>query len=240
MSGESTAFGVVLRRSEVGESDRQLYVFTRELGIVRIVAKGARKSGSRLAGASEPLACGRFSFAKGKAQAYLQRADGLQGWPGLRREYGKLAAALALAQLADLSLPHESPAPEVFDWLVASLAAMELAPQWPPVFLWASARLLDAEGLRPRWVHDEGGAALAANPAWVSPRAGGHVAEPEPYADAFQARAEALIAMERATEMESPPTHLRHARDCVALAVRYWAETLGTMPTALQAVLEAV
>jgi DNA repair protein RecO (recombination protein O) len=240
VSEEGTAYGVVLRRSETGESDRQLSLFTAEFGVLRIVAKGARKPGSRLAGASEPLAHGRFTFARSRARRYLQRADSLQGWPGLRKDYGKLAAALGLAQLAELSLPHESPAPEVFEWLVESLGAMEAAARWPPVFVWAAARLLDVEGLRPRWIHDETGSPLVANPAWVSPRAGGHVGAPEPYPDAFPARAEALIAMEKATGLASPPGHLRFAPECVALAVRYWAETLGSMPSALKSLPDAV
>lgn len=228
--------GVVLRRTDLGETDRLLYLLSEDQGVLQVVAKGARKPGSRLCGASEPLASGRFTFAEGRHRRYLQRVDQAAGWPAMRRDYGKLAAALALAQLADCSLPHESPAPEVYEWLVSSLQALESAQAWQPAFVWAAVRLLEVEGQAPRWAHLPDGTPVATNPARLSVRSGGLVAEGE-LADSFPARAEALIGLERIAEREAPPRHLRFGEECVAVLVRYWAETLGRMPPALEALL---
>jgi DNA repair protein RecO (recombination protein O) len=46
---------VVLRHSDWGEADRMLWLYSRELGKVRVIAKGVRKMRSRKAGHLEPM-----------------------------------------------------------------------------------------------------------------------------------------------------------------------------------------
>lgn len=240
---EAVAEAVVLRRRDVGESDRLLHLLTREEGIVLALAKGSRKAGSRLAGASEPLSAGKFDLAASRSRSFVRAAQGVRGWPGLRKDYGKLTGALALAELVDRSLPVGSPAPEVYEWLLAALTAMDHAEDWRIVFAWAAARLLDVEGQRPSWsraVAD--GAPLDANPAWVSPMAGGHVAVAghSRFADAFLARAESLIALERLTDLDEPPPRLKFANETVVAAARYWQAVVGARLPATTALMSFV
>ena len=63
---DTTVEAIVLRRRDSGESDRRLTIFSRELGKIDVVAKGAKKPTSRLRGVSEPLNVGRFTYASGK------------------------------------------------------------------------------------------------------------------------------------------------------------------------------
>jgi DNA repair protein RecO (recombination protein O) len=46
---------IVLRQNDWGEADRLLWLYTREMGKVRAIAKGVRKPRSRKAGHLEPL-----------------------------------------------------------------------------------------------------------------------------------------------------------------------------------------
>ena len=58
MPGRERSFrveAVVLRHSDWGEADRLLTLFTREMGKLRVVAKGVRKLRSRKAGHLEPF-----------------------------------------------------------------------------------------------------------------------------------------------------------------------------------------
>ncbi len=55
------ASAVVLRHADWGEADQMLTLYTREQGMVRAVAKGARKMTSRKAGHLQPFT-GRFSL----------------------------------------------------------------------------------------------------------------------------------------------------------------------------------
>ena len=47
--------GIILQRSDWGEADRLITIYTRELGKIRSIAKGVRKPRSRKAGHLEPF-----------------------------------------------------------------------------------------------------------------------------------------------------------------------------------------
>lgn len=240
---DTVAEAVVLRRRDVGENDRILHLLTREEGIVVAVAKGSRKPSSRLAGASEPLSASKFDLAATRYRSIVRSAQQTRAWPGLRRDYGKLAAALSLVELVDRSMPHGSPAPEVYEWLLASLASLDSEEDWRIPFAWAAARLLDVEGQRPSWSRSvDQGDPLDINPAWVSPMAGGHVPcdRHSRFADAFLAKAESLIALDRLTDLEAPPSRLKFANETVVAAARYWHGVIGSQLPATSAVVSFV
>ena len=54
--------GVVLKTYPLGDTSRIVVAYTREHGLVRLVAKGARKTPSRFGFALEPLSRSRFVF----------------------------------------------------------------------------------------------------------------------------------------------------------------------------------
>ena len=54
-----------LRKMPLGEADLLLTLYTRDAGKLRAVAKGARKTTSRLVGHFEPLTLNRLALAKG-------------------------------------------------------------------------------------------------------------------------------------------------------------------------------
>jgi DNA repair protein RecO (recombination protein O) len=69
---------IVLRHSDWGEADRLLTLFTREMGKLRAVAKGARKMRSRKAGHLEPFTHVKLQVAKGRDLPIVTQAD--QDW----------------------------------------------------------------------------------------------------------------------------------------------------------------
>lgn len=58
--------GIVLRRTNFGEADRIITVLTVDQGKIRLVAKGARRIKSKLAGGIELLSLNDITFAPGK------------------------------------------------------------------------------------------------------------------------------------------------------------------------------
>lgn len=60
--------GIVLRKRAVGEAHVQVFVFTRDLGLVRAKATSARAETSKLRYGLEPLTRARFSFVKGRSE----------------------------------------------------------------------------------------------------------------------------------------------------------------------------
>lgn len=57
---------IILSRRDYGEADRLLLAFSRSLGKIKIIARGARKIKSKLACTVEPFSVGKYFLAEGK------------------------------------------------------------------------------------------------------------------------------------------------------------------------------
>ena len=222
---ETTVTAIVLRRTDLGESDRLLTLLTRELGKVDAVAKGARKGGSRLAGISEPLMFAELHLARTRSRHYVTQAQPMSSLPALRQSYERLLCGLAMTELVALHLPYESEQPEVFDVLTAALAALggDCDPAVPLV--WFGSRMLKLEGQMPDWrICAATGVPLKTTPVWYSSAAGGAVSEAAAhgFADARLASAVALIAIAKSAELERPPAAIKRAPECCEVLFRFW------------------
>lgn len=60
--------GIILRRTNYGESDRILTLLTKDAGKITVMAKGVRKSTSKLAGGIEFFSESNVSFIKGRGE----------------------------------------------------------------------------------------------------------------------------------------------------------------------------
>lgn len=60
------AHGIILRRTDYGEADRIITFLTRDHGRIRVMAKGVRKSKSKLAGGIELFSVSEVHFIKGR------------------------------------------------------------------------------------------------------------------------------------------------------------------------------
>jgi DNA repair protein RecO (recombination protein O) len=215
---EARLQAVVLRRTDSGESDRRLTLFTREEGRMDVIAKGARKGGSRLAGVSEPLSCATFQVAVGRRRRYVTQAQPVSSFPGLRADYERLSLALALCEAYAAVCQPDNPDPDGFDLLVLSLRTLEAHPSPAVALVWAELRLLHAEGVQPGWIACAvDGGQIAEDPAWLSPTAGGYVSQQysREFADRFQVAAEVAIGLAKTAELDGPPVRLKRAPECL-------------------------
>ncbi|MFI5386325.1 MAG: DNA repair protein RecO [Fimbriimonadales bacterium] len=224
---ETTVHAIVLRRRDSGESDRRLTVLTSELGKIDIVAKGARKAGSRLAGSSDPLVVATFSLATGKKNLFITQTQPITSFRGLRTDYERLSFALALCELYSIVIPWEEPFPEAFDLLNRSLKCVEKHEKPLVALVWAELQLFSLTGFLPAFdrscVDDE--PVREASP-WVSPHAGGYVNDSDAmrYTDRIRTRAEVLYGLARTGELEEPPKNLKLAEESLALLLPFWRQ----------------
>ncbi|MBN9500858.1 MAG: DNA repair protein RecO [Armatimonadetes bacterium 55-13] len=222
---EITVSAIVLRRKDSGESDRRLTLLTRELGKFDVVAKGAKKGGSRLSGSSDPLVAARMTLAKGKVNRFVTQSQPIASFRNIRTDFDRLSAALALVELYAAIVPFEEPFEEAFDLLLASLEALDGHPKAVVAAVWAELRLLDISGYLPPFdtCLSDGEGIREAEP-WLSPRAGGYVnaADAIRYVDRFQTRAEVLVGLARTAELDSPPMNLKFADECLAALLPFW------------------
>ncbi|MBI3161362.1 MAG: DNA repair protein RecO, partial [Chloroflexi bacterium] len=142
---------VVVRHSDWGEADRLLTLYTREQGMMRALAKGARKITSRKAGHLQPFTHVTLQLAKGRDLPIVTQAETVNAFLPLHDDLVKTGyAAYVIELLYRFSYEEEGGNPVIFRLLVETLDRIEKeADAWLPIRYY-EMRLLDAVGFRPR------------------------------------------------------------------------------------------
>ena len=216
-------------------------MLTREQGKIDVVAKGARKSGSRLAGSSDPLTVARLAIATGKKNSFITQTQPLASFRGLRSDFERLSFALALLELYAAVVPYEQPDEELYDLLVGSLQALESHEKPVVVLVWAELQLLSYSGFLPSFdVSAVSGSEIKEPEPMVSPHAGGYVTRQESgsFSDCIRVRAEALFGLARTAELAEPPGNLKFADECLIALFPFWRNVAETQLPANDAVIK--
>ncbi len=140
---------VCLRQWDYSETSQTAAMFTRTLGIVRVLGKGTKRNDPRFSGGLEVGTLGEaVVHPKESGLATLAGWDLLRTFRGARRTLGSHYAVMFALDLPRHLLSEHEPHPEAFDGLVSTLDNLE-EHGWRPViarWLW---RLLDLAGYRP-------------------------------------------------------------------------------------------
>ncbi len=120
-----SANAIVLGRRDLGEKDRILTVYTRELGKLSAVAKGSRKPGSKLGGASEPFTYSKMLLATGRDLDVVSQAEIKESFPNAKRDLRGVAYAIYMLELANQFVDERQPDPDLFDTLLSSMYVLE-------------------------------------------------------------------------------------------------------------------
>ncbi|MBC8142047.1 MAG: DNA repair protein RecO [Armatimonadetes bacterium] len=120
---------IVLRRIPLGETDKIITLMTRDGGKYNAVAKGSRKTTSRLAGATEPLMFLRASLAEGMNLDILTQCEIRESFAALRGDFGLYLRATYSCELLDKTTPERDTvsAPEAFDLLLSTMYVLQRA-----------------------------------------------------------------------------------------------------------------
>lgn len=145
------ATGINLKGMAMGESDRLVTVLTKEYGLVRAIAPGARKHKSKLAGRSGLFVVNQALFIKGKSLDKLVQAETVRSFPGLSKDLAKLTASQYLAEIALSLALSEQPQEELYYLLIEHLSRIESATiaQVLPCLAQATFHLLALAGVAP-------------------------------------------------------------------------------------------
>lgn len=142
--------GVVLRQTETKEADRILTVLTAEKGKLSVIARGARRKGSRLAAASQLLAYSELTAYESRGWYMLTEGSTLQLFPGLRADVERLALASYFAELTETVTQEGEEPGEILPLLLNALYALgELRKEPTLVKAAFELRLLSLAGFAP-------------------------------------------------------------------------------------------
>jgi DNA repair protein RecO (recombination protein O) len=117
--------GINLKHQPLGESDRLLTVLTPELGLLRVVAKGARKTKSKLGGRTSLFVINDLTLSRGRSLDRIIHAETRESYPKLSRDLAKLTAAQYLAELVLLQALGDQPQAELYYLLCEHLHRLE-------------------------------------------------------------------------------------------------------------------
>ena len=144
-----TLDAVPLRSQDYSETSRIVTFLTRERGLIKAIAKGARGARGRFGASLEPLQRLRITLSVRPARELqtLTQADLLHPFARLREDLFRSAYAQALAELTIRLLPAEEPVEEIHTDLLDVLLEMEQGLGDPQLlFLAAQLRLADRIG----------------------------------------------------------------------------------------------
>jgi DNA repair protein RecO (recombination protein O) len=139
---------------DLGEADRIVTFYSRDVGKIRAVAKGVRRTTSRSAGHLEPFTLSDVMFAVGRELDVISQADTLEAFRAVREDLVLTTHAYYLAELVDLLTEDRMENRAVFDVLVDGLRDLESAisstdAEARLVLIVFQLRLLEALGYRP-------------------------------------------------------------------------------------------
>lgn len=217
-----TTEAIVLRGFRYGEADRILHLQTRDRGRVAAIAKGVRKTASRLAGRLEPLSRVDIQLVEGSGEVQsIRGADLLASGDAIRADGDRLAIALHGTEVVVRLFPEAEPNDRLFDGLVRFLDACaarsprRVDPAHDPLALAFAAKLVALAGFRPRL----DACAICARPVHLDrydPTAGGLVCADHHVG--FEFEREDVIALDRLLRLsleelaDDPPVAGRVAR----------------------------
>lgn len=145
--------GIVLRRIDYGESDRILTVLTLEHGKIGVIARGVRRSQSRLASRTDLFTRSRMQLARGRGELdVLTQAESITASP-VRSDARRAAYASLCAELSDRVLESHHAEPEIYALVAAALTACA-DPERDPraAVVWFARRMVDRLGYAPQLV----------------------------------------------------------------------------------------
>src|ERR1700758_2879201 len=127
--------GVVLRTHKLGEADRIVVLMTAAHGKVRAVAKGVRKTKSRLGGRLEPPSRVSLLIYDGRDLDVITQAETLEHYPALRQDLDRLTDALSLAEAVDQVAQEGEPNPALYRMLTGALQTLAATDTRPPLLV---------------------------------------------------------------------------------------------------------
>jgi DNA repair protein RecO (recombination protein O) len=141
---------IVLRRADLGEADRLLTIFTPGRGKLRVVAKGARKVGSRKGGHVELFTRSNLLIAKARELDIVSQAETVEAYRPLRENLLRSTYAHYFAELLDRFTGEEQESGELYDLFAETLSHLCEATNPALVARYYELHVLALAGYQPR------------------------------------------------------------------------------------------
>jgi DNA repair protein RecO (recombination protein O) len=142
--------GIILKRYPLGEKDKLCVLLSQSHGKLRVSARGARQSTSKLAGVSEPMVLLDAQLHAGTTFQILAQAETVETFPAIKLDIDLIGYAMFLLELVDRLTEDEDPAPDLYELLVKTLYLLAASRDPGSLVLAAQWHILHLTGYMPR------------------------------------------------------------------------------------------
>lgn len=125
MSRNHSDVGIIVKRVNVGESDKLVTMMTKDSGKVALVAKGIRKIQSRRKGHLELFNHVRFSYFKGDGLGLVTEVEALEVFDDVVQVWEPLGQAYHMCEIVDRLLPEHEPNEYIYRLLLRALQVLK-------------------------------------------------------------------------------------------------------------------
>jgi len=166
--------GIVLRRRDFGESDRILVIFTKKLGRISGIAKGARKPSSKISGHLELFSRVSFLVSRGRNLQLITQAETIESYDQLRADLSGIGLGSYLVELVDAVTMEEGSNVRLYELLTTTLKALDKGLDPAVVIRFFELHLLGLAGFQPEFfICVECGEAVTEQDQYLSGELGG-------------------------------------------------------------------
>jgi DNA repair protein RecO (recombination protein O) len=117
--------GIVIRTTDYSETNKIVTIYTREWGKVGVMARGAKKTNSRLAAITQPFSYGYYLVQTGSGLGSLQQGEMISSMRSIREDIVLTAYASYVLELTDKCTEEKKPNPYLFELLLQTLKYMD-------------------------------------------------------------------------------------------------------------------
>lgn len=114
--------GIILKTRDYGETHKIITIYTKEIGKITAIARGANKPKSKLSAVSQVFIQGEFLIYVTKGLSTIQQGQTLSSFRHIREDIVKTAYAAYLIELTDKLIEEKRPDPFIYDQLSKTLA----------------------------------------------------------------------------------------------------------------------
>src|SRR6185312_6839218 len=116
---------IILKRTDLGEADRIVTLFTPGKGKYHAIAKGTRRPVSKLAGHLELLSRSQLQLAVGRNLDIVTQAEGRENFLHLRSNLWHMTCGFYLAELVNRFVEDSTPHLDIYSLLLETLRYLD-------------------------------------------------------------------------------------------------------------------
>lgn len=149
--------GIILGSRKSQETDKFLYIFSKDFGRIKAIAKGALKPSSKFSGTTESLTICEFELYKGPKQLIITEIKQKESFKALRDKIDRIESGLIIAKLIEI-LTFESDdtiTGETFALAYKTLKALEKSDKTTLLTSFFITNFLEKLGLLPNFKDDK-------------------------------------------------------------------------------------